>query len=163
MIRRANEKDIPDIEAILQDAVEWMTANNIPNLWNKSNTQWDSLSKNYKINEFYLAYNDNEPVGCMAITAVDETYWPEVEYGASLYIHKLAVMQKSRGSGIAKELMDYAKEKAYADKARAIRLDCNADRKRLRNIYEENRFQYVKTVCTDQGYKLALFLWDVEL
>jgi N-acetylglutamate synthase-like GNAT family acetyltransferase len=162
MIRKANEKDIHDIEDILHDAVEWMNANNISNLWNENNICWSSLSQKYNINDFYIAYVGSKPVGCMAITNVDKTYWPSNESGTSLYIHKLAVKQDARGIGISKELIDYVKEKACKDKIKAIRLDCNANRKKLRNIYENYGFRYVETVSTEKGYQLALYVCDID-
>ncbi len=157
MIKIAKLNDIPYIEDILKDAVNWMDTKNILNLWNEHNIRWDVLSKNYKIEDFYIDYINNIPVGCMAVTDIDVTYWSDVKQGTSLYIHKLAVKQDARGRGISKELIDFAKEKAYSKNINEIRLDCNANRIKLRALYEEQGFQIVKKILTDKGYELALY------
>lgn len=68
MIQKAKESNITDIEDILYDAVRWMSENGIPNLWTFDNTRWSELSKDYKIEDFYLYYLKDKPVGCMALT-----------------------------------------------------------------------------------------------
>lgn len=62
MIRQANEHDTRAIEEILLDAVNWMNANGLQNLWNESNVKWAALSKSFKVNDFYLAYENRTPV-----------------------------------------------------------------------------------------------------
>lgn len=158
MIREAIVADIPFIEKILYDAVVWMDANNISNLWNYDNIKWENLSKNYKIEDFCIAIYDNVPVGCVAITDVDATYWPDIKKGTSLYLHKLAVKREARGKGISKELIDYVKQKAYCQNINSIRLDCNAKRGKLRMVYENQGFQWVKNVLTDKGYEMSLYI-----
>lgn len=162
MIRKAVEEDIDVIEDILRDAVLWMNVNNIPNLWNKENIRWNRISESYSINDFYIAYVGNKPVGCMAVTDEDKTYWKDIEKGTSLYIHKLAVKQEARGRGISKELIDYAKEKAVTNNIKFLRLDCNAERMKLRAIYEKQGFKFVKKVSNEKGYELALYVCDID-
>ena len=158
MIRRATADDILLIEDILYEAVVWMNANHISNLWNEHNTKWKVLSKDYKIEDFYIAFMDGKPVGCVAITDVDTKYWSDMKKGTSFYIHKLAVKREAGGKGISKELIDYVKQKAYSQNMNTIRLDCNANREKLRAIYENQGFQWVKNISTDQGYELSLYV-----
>ena len=105
MIKQAKEHDFLVIEEILLDAVIWMKKSKLQNQWNENSIKWDSLSKDYKINDFYIDYHNGVPVGCIAITDLDAKYWPEIPQGKSLYIHKLAVKRVAAGKGISKELL----------------------------------------------------------
>jgi GNAT superfamily N-acetyltransferase len=137
-----------------------MNANHISNLWNKENIKWENLAKTYIIEDFYLAIFADKPVGCMVITDFDLAYWPEIKKGTSLYIHKLAVKREARGKGISKELIDYAKQRACSQNINTIRLDCNANRDKLRMVYQKQDFRWVKNVFTDKGYEMSLYIWN---
>ena len=54
MIKQTNEQDISIIEDILLDAVSFLNKSCIPNQWNETNIKWDNLSKDYKIDDFYI-------------------------------------------------------------------------------------------------------------
>lgn len=162
MIRQATIEDKMAIEAILGDAVRWMKVSGLGNLWNEQNTKWEALSKSYQIGDFYMALEDGQPVGCMALTDVDQTYWPEVKKGEALYLHKLAVKGEARGKGISIALMNYAKEKAITENIQTIRLDCNANREKLRKLYEAQGFKWVRNVKNSSGYELALYSLELR-
>lgn len=87
-------------EDILLDAVLWMRKNQLQNKWTEDNIKWNSLSKSYKISDFYIDYENGMPAGCMAITDIDSKYWPQIPQGQSLYIHKLAVKRRFAGKDI---------------------------------------------------------------
>ena len=162
MIKQATIEDRTAIEAILGDAVRWMKIRGLDNLWNEQNTKWEVLSKSYQIEDFYIAFEEGQPVGCMALTDVDQTYWPEVKKGEALYLHKLAVKGEARGKGISIALMNYAKEKAITENIQTIRLDCNANREKLRKLYEAQGFKWVRNVKNSSGYELALYSLELR-
>lgn len=157
MIRQAECSDIPIIEDILLDAVNYLRQAHLENQWNETNIKWDHLCSSYKIENFYIACDNNIPVGCMALTDYDEKYWPEIEKGKSLYLHKLAVKRKFLGKGFSNELINFAKQLAFSKGVNALRLDCNYHRKRLRKFYEDAGFVYVKKMCIDETNNMALY------
>ena len=157
MIQKAKESNITDIKDILYDAVRWMSENGIPNLWTFDNARWSELSKDYKIEDFYLYYLKDKPVGCMALTNEDKQYWPKTESGNAIFIHKLAVKREASGAGISKELINYAKKYAYINGINSIRLDCSAEREKLRMLYENEGFKYVKIITNKEKYSIALY------
>lgn len=83
MVKQADEYDIPIIEEILLDAVNWMAESGLQNQWNESNVKWSSLSKSYKINNFYIAYQNGLPTACMA--CVEEKTFFE-KHDTALYV-----------------------------------------------------------------------------
>lgn len=162
MVKQADEYEIPIIEDILLDAVNWMSESGLQNQWNEMNVKWSNLSKSYKVNDFYIAYHNDLPVGCMALTDYDQTYWPNIPKGESLYLHKLAVKRLYAGKGFSKELIDYTKNLALQKCINTIHLNCNQHRKKLREIYENEGFICVKEMTYFGNYDTALYVYKVK-
>ncbi|MBP7348045.1 MAG: GNAT family N-acetyltransferase [Butyrivibrio sp.] len=160
MIRKAAKEDISAIEAVFYDAICWMEQNQVQNLWTIANTRWNVLSKSYDITNFFVSIVDNEVVGCMALTDADMQYWPEIPKGSAIYLHKLAVIRKYSRAGVSDKLIQYAKKIAAENGIHTLRLDCCADRVKLRHFYEKHGFQYTGTITDVAGYELALYVCD---
>jgi len=143
-IKQATLSDISIIEEILLDCVNWLNEMDQP-LWKVEDVVWKELSKSYNINDFYVAFIDGNPSGCMAVLNTDPFFWPDIAKGDSFFIHKLAVKKDSRRTGVADTLMDYIKETGKQRGIHAIRLDCHAFRPKLRAFYERHGF-----VCVDE-------------
>jgi len=161
MIKQADENDILTIEGILIDAVIWMKKNKLQNQWNEDSIKWNSLSKDYQINNFYIDYHNGVPAACIAITDLDSKYWSEIPQGESLYIHKLAVKREFAGKGISKELINFAKKLSLKNGINSLRLDCNLQRNKLRMLYENEGFVYVDRKNLEKNYDMALYLWHI--
>ena len=159
MIKQADENDILTIEEILLDAVMWMKKSKMQNQWNEDSIKWDSLSSDYQINNFYIDYQNGIPAACVAITDLDQKYWPEIPQGKSLYIHKLAVKRAFSGKGISKELINYVKTLLLKNAVDSLRLDCNLQRNKLRMLYESEGFMYVGKKNSVNNYEMALYVW----
>lgn len=142
-IKQATEAEISVIESILLDTVNWLNEMNQP-LWGANEVTWDVLSKNYKINDFYIAYANGIPSGCMALVDYDPFFWSDVKRGESLYIHKLAVTKAARKSGVADALMETFKEQGAKRGVKTLRLDTHALRPKLRAFYERHGFIFVE-------------------
>jgi hypothetical protein len=76
-IKQANETDIPILESILHNTVNWLNEMGQP-LWGSKEVRWEMLSSKYRIGEFYIAFLDGNPSGCMAIVDYDPFFWPDV-------------------------------------------------------------------------------------
>lgn len=109
-IKQAKTEDIPIIENILLDTVNWLNEMKQP-LWGAGEVSWDALSKSYHIGDFFIAYSDGKPSGCMALVDYDPFFWPDVKKGESLFIHKLAVTKTARKSGVADALINFLRSK----------------------------------------------------
>lgn len=143
MIKQAQESDIPVLEAILLDTVNWLNEMEQP-LWGADEVEWKSLSKHYEISNFYIAYINDIPSGCMAIVDYDPFFWPDVEKGESLFIHKLAVIKAVRKSGVSDAMMDFFKKLGVEREVKSLRLDTHALRPKLRAFYERHGFVFIK-------------------
>lgn len=161
MIKQANENDFLVIEEILLDAVNWMKTNELQNQWNENNIKWNSLSKEYKITDFYINYWNEVPAACVAITDLDQKFWSEIPQGRSLYIHKLTVMREFAGKGLSKELIDFAKNLSLNRGINSLRLDCNMQRDKLRKIYEKEGFKFASKKNIKNEHDMALYVWQI--
>lgn len=162
MVKQAGRYDIPIIEEILLDAVGWLSKSGLQNQWNESNVKWSVLSKSYKINDFYISYQNGLPTACMALTDYDPTYWPNVPKGESLYLHKVAVKRAFAGKGSSKELIDFAKKLALNNCIYTIRFNCNQHRNKLREVYEKEGFICVEEKTFFEKYDTALYVCNLK-
>ena len=161
-IRQASEEDIPIIEDILLDAFTWLD-NTGKKMWTKERISWESLSEWLAVNEFYIAYIDGKPVGCMALMDYDPNTWENIQKGESLFIHRLAVKRIDAGHGVSKALIDYAKTQAIQRGINAVRLDCWENRAKLRAIYEREGFVCVGETILFDYYHAALYKWQKNI
>ncbi|MCL2517129.1 MAG: GNAT family N-acetyltransferase [Oscillospiraceae bacterium] len=159
-INQAMETDIPIIEDILLDVFNWLESTG-KHMWVHERIKWDFLSTFLKIEEFYIAYIHNEPIGCMALIDFDPLIWQDINKGESLFIHRLAVKRNHAGQGVSKVLIDYAKMQSIQRGINAVRLDCWQDREKLRAIYEREGFVCVEEKVLFNHYHTALYRWKI--
>jgi len=160
VIKQVTQSDIPTLESILLDTVNWLNEMEQP-LWGADEVKWDELSKNYQIGNFYIAYADDEPSGCMALVDYDPFFWPDIEKGASLFMHKLAVTKAARKSGIADALMDFFKKQGAERGVKTLRLDTHALRPRLRAFYERHGFVFVEVKVFKGDRHTAFYVYTL--
>ncbi len=157
----ATEKDIPVIEDILLDTVNWLESISKP-LWTKDQVSWTRLSRNFTPSDFYIAYIEGIPFACMALIGSDPAFWPDVGNGTSLFIHKLAVKRAAAGKGVSIALLDYAKNECLQRKIPDLCLDCSALIPKLRSFYECNGFICVGERVVYKKYPTAFYIYHVS-
>ena len=121
------------------------------------NGKWEKLSQYYKVNDFYIAYENDIPVACMALINYDPHFWPDIVKGKSLFLHKVAVIRDYAGKGFSKELIDFAKAKAKYLGIKKLRLDCHKRRDRVRSVYEKQGFVCVEEKTLFGKYETAFY------
>ena len=159
-IKQAREGDIPVLEGILSDTVNWLNEMAQP-LWGADEVTWNALSQSYRIGDFYIAYLDGKPSGCMALVDYDPLFWPNVERGESLFIHKLAVAKAARKSGVSDALIGFFKAQGAARGAKALRLDTHALRPKLRAFYERHGFALVEVRILGDDRHAAFYAYTM--
>jgi GNAT superfamily N-acetyltransferase len=160
-IRQASVDDIPSIEEIFLDVVNWLDSTGKP-LWTKEQVSWQGLSQHYSAEDFYIAYLDGEAAGCMVLVDHDPVLWPDIQKGESLFIHKLAVKRSGAGKGVSNALMHFAKEECKRRNIRHLRLDCHQFRDKLRKFYEDEGFVCVDERCIFKKYHTAFYVWEYK-
>lgn len=161
IIKQAQENDIPIIEEIMFDVVDFLDTIGQPQ-WERQNVSWQGLSRYFKVDDFYIASINNNPVGCFALIDYDPTFWPDVAKGTSLFIHKLAVKRCGSKQGVSKALIDFAKTQAVKLGINEVRLDTHQFRTKVRAIYEHEGFICVGEKCLYEKYHTAFYVWKAK-
>lgn len=161
-IRQAKVGEEKVIEQVYLQKVEELADRNIVQ-WEKEEVLWDTLSKSYIIEQFYLVYtNDKELVGAFVVVNYDPTYWVEDKEDDALYIHKVMVLDKVRKQGASKYILEYFKTMGKELGYPSVKLDVRAHKEKLIAYYESNAFQLVKTVDLHKGYLTCLYEYRYE-
>src|SRR5207248_10095027 len=90
---------------------------------------------------FVVADVNGRIAGAMRFQLEDRLFWPDLDGGDSAFVHRLAVRRVYAGQGISSVLLRRAVDRARSLGKRYLRLDCDAERTRLRALYERFGFQ----------------------
>lgn len=81
-------------------------------------------------------------LGCFAFSLKTLIFWPEESLQNSAFIHRLAVHPRAGGGDVSKQLLAHAIRLTTAQGRTHLRLDCAADRPKLRSFYERAGFKF---------------------
>jgi GNAT superfamily N-acetyltransferase len=138
-IRRATSADLEAVSDVIGEAVEWLTAKGIQ-MWSGPAFEPPAIAAG--IGDYYLALNEAGVAGVMKLESEDLLFWPDVAKGESLFVHRLAVRRAFAGGTISRKLLDFANAEAIHRGLSYLRLDCAADKSKLRKVYEDFGFRY---------------------
>lgn len=160
-MRQAREADKPAIEAMYGRRVRYNDVHNI-HQWNIEEVNWDAFSSLYTIQDYYVGEANGRIVCGLFIVDEDALYWPDMEKGASLYLHKICVDPAYSGNGYADTMIQYFIEKGRREGYPDVRLDVREHKDKLRRMYERNGFQLYKTGRFHPGFTTALYIYPFE-
>ena len=138
-IQIACDADAPKVLAVLNEAAQWLAADLRP-LWSPAEIGSERVDSDIEKGLFYLAQVGEHTVGVVKFELEDRRFWPEIPIGTSAYVHKLAVRRAWAKQGVSSELLSFTKNHAAKLGRTHLRLDCIADRKDLRALYERFGF-----------------------
>lgn len=159
-IRKANMADVPEIESILLEAVDWLNAMGEP-LWQTTDVLWEKMSQTHPIEEWYVV-EDETLVATFLLCDEDQTYWSKCPKGESLFLHKLCVRRAYAKQGISQLILDYFKAEAKRLGMKDCRLDCRSAKTALKNFYESHGFQLVNEKEYVKGYMTSRYLFKIS-
>jgi GNAT superfamily N-acetyltransferase len=90
---------------------------------------------------FFVAWSGAEAAGVVRFQLEDDEFWPDDPGANAAYIHRLGVRAKYRGGGVSQRLMSWAVDEGRRLGRAVLRLDTDADRPRLRAVYERFGFR----------------------
>lgn len=138
-IDQALPAEAATVAAVLTEAAQWLAAGGRP-LWSATDIGLETVRRGTDAGSYFIARQDGEVAGVMRLDLEDPHFWPEVEAGSSLFVHKLAVRRAYAGHGVAATLLAFARDHARGIGRPHLRLDCVADRAPLRTLYERFGF-----------------------
>ncbi len=139
------------------DESQWNVASNIlkqvaldldsrnKRLWNQQQLEEEELKKTYKLEELFFLTDSTRIIGMVFIQSCDLLFWPHVNQGESLFLHKLAVLPANRGNGFGRCIVELAVGVARRRGLSWVRLDCDV-RPELTQYYEGLGFSLVDVV-----------------
>lgn len=109
-----------------------------------------------EVTAYRLALSEGVIVGVVKVQSSDPRFWPDIAGDDSLFLHRLAVIPSFAGKGVSRVLIGCVIDEARRQGRRYVRLDCAADRPKLRAVYERAGFRHHSDVHVD-GFHLSRY------
>jgi GNAT superfamily N-acetyltransferase len=135
-IRQAIVEDAPAVAAMLVEAAQWVEEHDGTTMWVEGELTGDRVASEVEAGLFFVAECDGGIAGAVRFQLEDQLFWPDLDTGDSAFVHRLAVRRSYAGQGVSTALLQWAADSARSLGKQYLRLDCDADRPRLRNVYE---------------------------
>jgi GNAT superfamily N-acetyltransferase len=138
VIARAGMEAVPDADALIHEAADWLIAKGEP-LWGPAETSFAELERVTRAGELVMGHLAGEAASCMYLHDDDRLFWPEAAPGEAFYVHRLAVARKFAGRGFALSMLRWAENEVRAQGRTSLRLDCEP-REKLLALYRSAGF-----------------------
>ncbi len=148
MIRPGKKEEINEIMQCIYDARSFLKASgstqwNGPLGYPNINTLLDDIDNNI----CYVCVRDNVICGVAAFAGIEEEYMQEsanwvIKTDKYTTIHRIAVLDKYRGQGVAKEILKFAEEYAKSIGNLSIRIDTHPKNKVVQGLVTKLGYKY---------------------
>ena len=139
-IRQAAATDVAIVEQMIRDAAAWVDALGVV-MWEDGELEADRIRGDVTSGMFFLAIVGDDVAGAIRFQLEDQRFWPDRPDGEAAFVHRLVVRRAFKGRGVARALLDWAVGHARTQGREWLRLDCDADRPKLRALYESCGFR----------------------
>ena len=139
-IRQALHGDADMVEQMIREAAAWVDALGVV-MWEDGELDAGRTAAEVNAGQFYLAAVDGAPAGAVRFQLEDPLFWPDRPAGEAAFVHRLVVRRAFKGHGVSRALLEWAKGHARTHGRGRLRLDCDADRPKLRALYESCGFR----------------------
>jgi len=129
------------VSEILSEAARWLEQSGSA-MWKGDELSAVRIADDVDKGLFYVAECDGEIAGTIKFQLEDKLFWPEVSQEESAFVHRLAVRRRFAGGVVSFAMLRWAVDRARALGRRYLRLDCEASRARLRQVYERFGFRH---------------------
>ena len=140
-VHQATLEGLPTVSSILSEAALWLEQNNMA-LWEGNEVSPDTILQDIELGLFYIAFYEGLAAGVVKFQTEDLVFWPDIPQENSAFLHRLAVRRSFAGRSVSTALLQWAVEQSRALGKQYLRLDCVADRWRLRLVYENFGFKH---------------------
>ena len=140
-VRQAMAPDAVVIQSMLAEAATWVDALGVV-MWDEGELDPGRVDREVAAGQFFIAEIDGDPAGAVRFQLEDQLFWPDLQGDDSAFIHRLVVRRRYKGIGVSTTLMQWAVSHARSLGKRYLRLDTDASRPKLRELYERFGFQF---------------------
>jgi len=157
-IKHATIKDIPAIMSVIKDAQNYLAGLGIDQ-WQDGYPTVQQIELDIKNGDSYLIYDDdNNVMGTTVFTTKKEPTYQAIEgewltgkeaaYGV---IHRLAVADRFRKSGLAKFVFNYCHDALKKQGIKSLRIDTHRDNKGMQNLIQKMGYSYCGVIIIESG------------
>ena len=140
-IRQAMADDVAIVDQMIREAAAWVDALGVV-MWEDGELDANAIRAEVTGGMFHLAEIDGEPAGAIRFQLEDRLFWPDRPEGEAAFVHRLVARRAFKGRGVARALLEWAAGHARAQGRGLLRLDCDANRPKLRALYESCGFRF---------------------
>lgn len=140
-IRQAGPEEVESVASVLQEAAHWLERSGKA-MWRDSELTPARIAADVEGGLFYIANYERRTAGVIKFQLEDLQFWPDVQQEQSAFVHRLAVKRDFAGGRVSSALLRWAVEQARSLGKTYLRLDCEASRPRLRQVYESFGFRH---------------------
>lgn len=140
-IEQAGASEVALVAGILREAARSLEARGEP-MWRLDEVSEARLREPVMSGESFVARVAGEAAGVVRVQLEDRLTWPEARANEALYVHRLAVRRAFTGTGVSQALLSFAAERARSLGRAWLQLDCEAQRPKLRAVYERFGFAH---------------------
>lgn len=140
-IRWARPEDVESVAFVLVQAATWLQARGDP-LWSLDELHPDAVRADVFSGLYAVAELGGRCVGVARVTEDDPQTWPEAAPGDAIYVHRLAVLRSHATGLVSRPMLGWCREQARLRTIPLVRLDCDARRDRLRQLYDSFGFRF---------------------
>jgi GNAT superfamily N-acetyltransferase len=140
-VRQAQALDAPVVQDLLDEAARWVDALGVI-MWDESELDPGRVDAEVAAGQFFIAEVDGDPAGAIKFQLEDQLFWPDLVHDDSAFVHRLVVRRRYKGQGVSTALLQWAVRRAGAMGKQYLRLDCDASRSKLRQLYEAFGFRF---------------------
>jgi GNAT superfamily N-acetyltransferase len=139
-IRQAVPAETATVVAMLREAAAWVDALGVV-MWEDGELESAPIAADVAAGMYFLAVEDGKTAGAVRFQLEDPLFWPDQPPHESAFVHRLVVTRAFKGRGVAQRLLQWAMDHARTAGRRWLRLDCDAERTKLRALYESCGFR----------------------
>jgi len=140
-IRQATVEDTGALVDRLTEAASWVEQLDGTTMWVEGELDEQLVRSEAGAGQFVVAEQEGRVIGALRFQLEDSLFWPDIDGRDSAFVHRLAVSREHAGRGVSAALLQWAADRARRLGKRYLRLDCDADRLRLRALYERFGFR----------------------
>jgi GNAT superfamily N-acetyltransferase len=139
-VRAALPADASLVTAILGEVAAWLAARG-DTMWEEGELDETRIADEIARAQFFIAERNGEAAGVVRFQLEDRLFWPDLPQTDSAFIHRLAVRRRFAATGVSTALLAWSAEHARRLGRRTLRLDCDAQREKVRALYERFGFR----------------------
>ena len=140
-VRQAKASDAVVIQEMLHEAAGWVDALGVV-MWDEGELDRRRIDSEVASGQFFIADVEGDAAGAVRFQLEDQLFWPDLTNDDSPFLHRLVVRRRYKGYGVSVALMRWAVSHARELGKQWLRLDCDADRRKLRTLYEGFGFRF---------------------